>query len=275
MPKNSYLSTMSQESLAPTEGVKTKVYFASDFHFGVPDHNSSLKREIALIHWLERIEKDAAAIYLMGDIFDFWFEYKTVIPKGFVRLLGKLAELTDGGLPVHLFRGNHDVWAFDYLEKEVGIQLHRHPEIVVIQGKKFYLNHGDGYGPGDNGYKFLKFIFASRFNQWLFRWLHPDIGSRLGLYFSHKSRIANIAKEGKSEKADFLEKERLVMFTEEYVKKDPSIDYYILGHRHIPLDLKLNEKSRCIILGDWITNFTYAVFDGSDVTLEYYKDQIL
>ena len=143
---------------------RTKIYFASDFHFGVPDHDSSLKREKMLIQWLDQVEKDGSALYLMGDIFDFWFEYKTVVPKGFVRVLGKLAAMTDAGLEVHLFRGNHDVWAFSYLQKEVGIQLHRHPEIQDFNGRKFYLNHGDGYGPGDYGYKFLKMVFANPVN---------------------------------------------------------------------------------------------------------------
>jgi UDP-2,3-diacylglucosamine hydrolase len=252
---------------------KNKIYFASDFHFGVPDHSSSLVREKLFIQWLDSIEPDASSLFLMGDVFDFWFEYKTVVPKGFVRVLGKLASLADSGLSIHLFRGNHDVWAFNYLQQEVGLHLHRHPEIIDIQGKRFYLNHGDGNGPGDYGYKFLKMIFASQVNQWLFKWLHPDIGSRLGLFFSYRSRVSNLAKEGKKEKADHIETERLVLFCRDFIRKDPSIDYFILGHRHIPVDLPLNEKSRCIILGDWITNFTYAVFDGDSVRLESFGGQ--
>ncbi|MCK5839474.1 MAG: UDP-2,3-diacylglucosamine diphosphatase, partial [Bacteroidales bacterium] len=160
------------------------IYFASDFHLGVPDHESSLVREKLFVRWLDEVRGDAGEIYLMGDIFDFWFEYKTVIPKGFVRILGKLAEITDSGIPVYLFKGNHDVWAFDYLQKEINIQLFRQPEIKLFGNKKIYLAHGDGLGPGDTGYKFLKKMFAFRPNQWLFKWLHPDIGTRLGLYFS-------------------------------------------------------------------------------------------
>jgi len=134
----------------------------------------------------------------MGDVFDFWFEYKTVVPKGYIRLLGKLAELIDNGIPVHVFKGNHDVWAFDYLTKEAGIILHRDPVERVFGNKTFYLAHGDGLGPGDTGYKFLKKVFELKFNQFLFRWLHPDIGTKMGLYFSRKSRIANVAREQKT-----------------------------------------------------------------------------
>lgn len=260
------------ENKIPTSSVpKSKVYFASDFHFGIPDHTRSLEREKILITWLNQIKDDAAALYLMGDIFDFWFEYKTVVPKGFVRLLGKLAELSDAGLPVHLFRGNHDVWAFDYLEKEVGLSLHRDPEVITLQGKKLYLNHGDGYGPGDHGYKFIKKVFANRVNQWFFRWLHPDIGTRLGLYFSRRSRIANIAREGKKEYSQDPEKERLISYCKDYLVQQPDIDYFILGHRHLPLDLALTEKSRCIILGDWITNFSYGVLEGGELRLKFFE----
>lgn len=247
-----------------------KVYFASDFHFGVPDQAQSLVREQRLIRWLDEIRDDVAALYLMGDVFDFWFEYKTVVPKGFVRLLGKLATFTDAGIPVHLFRGNHDVWAFDYLHKEVGIHLHRDPEVLYMNGLRFYLNHGDGYGPGDYGYKFLKKVFGSPINQWLFSWIHPDIGTRLGLYFSHKSRIANIAREGRLEDTADPEKERLVIFSRDYLLHHPDINFFILGHRHMPLDLPLSGTSRCIILGDWVTHFSYAAFDGTEVTLRHF-----
>ena len=161
---------------------KDNIYFASDFHLGIPDRVKSLERELKLVHWLNSIAADAKAIYLMGDIFDFWFEYKTVVPKGYTRLLGKLAELTDKGIEVHLFKGNHDLWAFSYLQDECGIQLHRKDEIVEYSGKKFYLAHGDGLGPGDKGYKFLKALFECRLAQFLFRWLHPDWGTRMGLY---------------------------------------------------------------------------------------------
>ncbi|MBU2466099.1 MAG: UDP-2,3-diacylglucosamine diphosphatase, partial [Bacteroidetes bacterium] len=218
------------------------IYFASDFHLGVPDHDRSLQRERKLVNWLDSIKDQAAEIFLMGDVFDFWFEYKTVVPKGFVRLLGKLAEITDQGIPVHVFRGNHDIWAFDYLEKEVGVQLHRLPATRTFNGKKFYLAHGDGLGPGDNGYKFLKKVFENKFNQWLFRWFHPDLGTRMGLYFSHKSRIANVAREQKNNFKVVAEDEMLYHYCQSLIQSGEQHDFYIFGHRHVPLDYALNER---------------------------------
>jgi len=248
-----------------------KIYFASDFHFGIPDHASSLLRERLLIRWLDEVSVDAAEIFLMGDLFDFWFEYKTVVPKGFVRLLAKIASLCDAGIPVHLFRGNHDVWAFDYLNKELGMQLHRAPVLRSFNSKVFYLTHGDGLGPGDHGYKFLKKVFESPLNQWLFRWLHPDIGTRLGLYFSKKSRIANVMREGKIEKQPDYTKERLFLFCQEHHATHPDIHYYIMGHRHLPLNVAVSDTSRCVILGDWTSYFTYAVFDGDTLELKTFN----
>lgn len=251
-----------------------KIYFASDFHLGIPDHDSSLKREKLLVSWLEMVRKDADEIFLMGDIFDFWFEYKTVIPKGFARLFGKLAEMTDQGIPIYLFRGNHDIWAFDYFEKELGIRLQRKAIIREWAGKRFFLSHGDGLGPGDNGYKFLKKVFEFRPNQWLFRWLHPDLGTRLALYFSRKSRYANELRDQK-EFMDFgkldLSKERLYLFSKTFLKSDPSIDYFIFGHRHIPVKLDVEGNSKFINLGDWVTNYSYAVFDGESLNLMTYR----
>lgn len=250
---------------------KTKLYFASDFHLGIPDSKSSLVREKKLVSWLEEVRKDADEIFLMGDVFDFWFEYKYVIPKGYVRLLGKIAEITDSGIPVHLFRGNHDIWAFDYLQEELSVQLHRRPVIREFDGKKIFLAHGDGLGLGDNGYKLLKKVFEFKPNQFLFRWLHPDLGSRMGLYFSRKSRLANLSKEGKSENKSIHHEERLIHFAEQEAKLNPEIDYFVFGHRHIPLMVKAGEKAEVIILGDWLTHFSYGVFENGKMRLEYYK----
>jgi UDP-2,3-diacylglucosamine hydrolase len=249
----------------------TKIYFASDFHLGVPDHDSSLDREKKLVRWLDIIKLDAAEIFLMGDIFDFWFEYSTVIPKGYVRLLGKIAEIADSGIPVHVFRGNHDVWAFDYLHKELGVHLHRDPVIRNFSGKQFYLAHGDGLGPGDTGYKFLKKIFEMKFNQFMFKWLHPDIGTRLGLYFSHRSRIANIAREHKNDFKFIVEKEMLYAYCKQILQIQQDIDYFIFGHRHVPLVYPLSDKTNMVILGDWVTNFTFTVFDGEKLELQYFE----
>lgn len=254
-----------------SKAAEKKIYFASDFHFGIPDHDGSLEREKLFVRWLDEVKTDAAHIFLMGDIFDFWFEYRTVVPKGFVRLLGKLAGITDAGIPVSLFRGNHDVWAFDYFEKELNIKLYRRPEIMEFSGKKFYLAHGDGLGPGDNGYKFLKKVFACPVNQWLFSWLHPDLGARMGLYFSKKSRLANIAKEGKKDATNNLKNEMLYQYAAGMSEKHPEVDFFIFGHRHLPTQVRLNDSTELVILGDWITNFTYAVFDGEKLLLKQYE----
>lgn len=247
-----------------------KIYFASDFHLGIPDHASSLEREKKLVAWLSEKSRDAAEIFLMGDVFDFWFEYKSVVPKGFTRLLGKLAEITDSGIPVHLFTGNHDIWAFNYLSHETGLIIHRSPEIRNYNGKRFYLAHGDGLGPGDTGYKIMKKVFENRFNQFLFSWLHPDLGSGLALYFSRKSRIANIAKEGKKENSSRIEDEMLYIYSKQLSEKGLEIDFFIFGHRHLPTDFQLDQRSRLIILGDWVTNFTFAEFDGKNIQLKNY-----
>lgn len=250
-----------------------KIYFASDFHLGIPDYDSSLQREKMLVNWLEQVRKDASEIFLMGDIFDFWFEYKTVVPKGYVRLLGKLAQITEEGIPVHLFTGNHDIWAFEYLQKEVNIQLHPHPETLNMMGKTFYLAHGDGLGPGDNGYKFLKKIFRCRFNQSFFRWLHPDIGTKMGLYFSGKSRLANMLKENKKENLSRIEDEMLYKYASGLLKHGIKADYFVFGHRHRPVDIELEPGCHMVILGDWLTNFTFAEFDGKDLNLKYLKKE--
>ncbi|MBL7137883.1 MAG: UDP-2,3-diacylglucosamine diphosphatase [Bacteroidales bacterium] len=249
-----------------------KVYFVSDFHFGIPDRTRSLERESRFIRWLDKVRVDASEIYLMGDLFDFWFEYRTAIPKGYTRLLGKLAEITDAGIPVHLFLGNHDMWAFSYLTEELHIQLHHEPEFREFSSKRFYLAHGDGLGPGDKGYKFLKKVFASRFNQWLFRLLHPDIGIRMALYWSHRSRYASQVREQKDEDITrrMIEK-RLTPHSKEVLADHPDLDFMIYGHYHLPLDIRLNDRCRQIVLGDWLTHFSSAVFDGEDVILQFFE----
>jgi UDP-2,3-diacylglucosamine hydrolase len=238
---------------------------------GIPDHESSLLREKKLVRWLDMVSKDADEIFLMGDLFDFWFEYKYVVPKGYVRLLGKLAEITDDGIPVHMFRGNHDIWAFNYLTNELNIKLYRNPILREFDGKKFFLAHGDGLGPGDNGYKFLKKVFEFKPNQWLFRWLHPDIGSRMGLYFSQKSRLANITKSKNNvEKVD-IDNEMLFHYAHETLSKQPDINYFVFGHRHIPIQKNIADNSELIILGDWLNIFSYGVFENGIMRLEYFE----
>lgn len=244
-----------------------KIYFISDFHLGVPDRASSLAREKKIVRWLEMIRKDVQILYLMGDVFDYWFEYSHAVPKGYVRLLGKLAELSDAGVEIHYFTGNHDMWVFDYLPQEIGLQLHREPIQREYNGLKFYLGHGDGLGPGDHGYKFIKKVFSNSASQWLFARIHPNSGIRLMQYFSKKSRIAT---GGSDEKFLGEDKEWLILYTKEVLKKE-HFDYFIFGHRHLPLDIRLNEKSRYINLGEWINHHTYGVFDGKTVMLEKFS----
>jgi len=250
-----------------------KIYFSSDFHLGVPDRESSLVREKKLVAWLKMARADAAEIFLMGDLFDFWFEYRTVIPRGYARLMGELADIADSGIPVHLFLGNHDMWAFSYLAEEVGVQLHPGPEFREFSGSRFYLAHGDALGPGDLGYKLIKKIFANRFNQWLFRWFHPDFGIRMGLFWSRKSRGANLEKEKKDREMNLnYIHQRLSVHSGALLEQHPDLDYLIYGHYHYPLDETLNGKARQIVLGDWITHFSYAVFDGKKMELKVFED---
>lgn len=239
-----------------------KIYFASDFHLGVDAMQSSVVREREIVRWLETIRSDAEAIYLAGDLFDYWFEYKETVPRGFTRLLGKLAELRDVGIPVYAFTGNHDMWMFGYFEHELGIPVYKEPIERTFNGKTCIIGHGDGLGPGDHGYKFIKRIFASRWCQWLFARIHPNTGIRLMRYFSRTSRDITTIPE-------FLgfENEWLVNYCLETLKKRP-VDYFIFGHRHLPLDIELEPGgARYINLGDWLTHFTFATFDGADMQL--------
>lgn len=245
------------------------IYFASDFHLGIPDRESSLVRERRLVQWLEMVSKDAAEIFLMGDLFDFWFEYRTAIPKGYARLLGALAALTDSGIKVHLFRGNHDMWAFHYLRDELGLELHREPEFRDFSGKKFYLAHGDGLGPGDHGYKLIKKVFANKINQQLFRWIHPDFGIGMALFWSRKSRAAALEKEKLSEDRNIkLIGERITVHSNIILQQNPGVRFLVYGHYHHPLVTALPMGATQIVLGDWLTHFTYAVFDGDELLLK-------
>ena len=248
-----------------------KIYFLSDFHLGAPDAETSLVREKKIIRFLDEIKHDAAEIFIVGDLFDFWYEYKNVVPKGYVRILGKIAELTDSGIPVHFFVGNHDMWMKDYFQKELGTAVYFEPRDFSFSGKKFLVGHGDGLGPKDKGYKFIKKIFRNKLCQGIFGALPPYAGIGIANYFSRKSR----AKTGKTDEV-FLgeDKEWLVLYSKEVLEKK-HYDFFIFGHRHLPLDIKLNDNSRYINLGDWIKYFTYAVFDGEDVSLQYYKKDIV
>jgi UDP-2,3-diacylglucosamine hydrolase len=244
-----------------------KVYFLSDFHLGAPDYQKSLEREKLIVRFLKEAQEDAAHIFIAGDLFDFWYEYKTVIPKGYSRILGRLAELTDAGIPVSFFVGNHDMWMKDYFQKEFNIPVYFHPQSYKFNDLSFYIAHGDGLGPGDHKYKLLKKIFRNRFCQGLFGVLHPGLGMGLANYFSRKSR----ASTGSADEV-FLgeDKEWLIIYCRQ-VLLTSHYDYFIFGHRHLPLDIQLNPDSRYINLGDWIRYNSYAVFDGNTMQLKFYK----
>jgi UDP-2,3-diacylglucosamine hydrolase len=244
-----------------------KIYFASDFHLGVPNPAASLERERKIVAWLELVRHDAHSIYLLGDIFDFWFEYKHTIPKGFIRLQGKLAELRDAGVPIYFFTGNHDMWMFDYFPKELGIPVYREHISLSIGNQKLIVGHGDGLGPGELPYKILKGFFNSKICQWLFARIHPNLGMSIATFWSRKSRISNMTTQDsfKGEENEFL----FVWCRGQ--EKIQHHDFYIFGHRHIPLDLKVSENSRYVNIGEWVHGATYAVYNGQTVELKTYK----
>ena len=245
-----------------------KIYFLSDFHLGAPDAASSLEREKKICRFLNIAKTDASVIFVVGDLFDFWFEYSAVVPKGYVRILGKLAELTDSGIAVHFFVGNHDMWMKNYFQTELNIPVYFEPKEFVFNNKIFLIGHGDGLGPGDKGYKMMKKVFRNPACQWVFGVLPPNMGIGLANYFSKKSR----AKTGLVEEV-FMgeENEWLITYSKEILKNKP-VDYFIFGHRHLPIDCKLNNNSRYINLGEWIKYCSYAVFDGEKIELLYYKE---
>lgn len=241
-----------------------KIYFSSDNHLGAPTPQQSKPREEKFVRWLDQVKEDAAAIFLLGDLFDFWFEYKHVVPKGFVRVLGKLAEITDSGIPVCFFVGNHDLWMEDYFEKELNIPVYHQPKEFEFNSKIFLIGHGDGLGPGDIGYKRMKKVFTNPFAKWLYRWFHPDLGVPLAQYFS----VKNKAISGEEDVAYLGEdKEWLVQYCRRKLESS-HYDYFVFGHRHLPLEIPLKENSTYINLGDWINYYTYGEFDGDQMHLK-------
>ncbi len=250
------------KSIQLTKG--KNIYFTSDHHFGAPNPSASKPREERFVKWLDEIKEDASVIFILGDLFDFWFEYKHVIPKGFTRVLGKLAELTDSGIEIHFFVGNHDLWMNGYFEEELNIKAHHKPKHFQLNERLFFIGHCDGLGPHDKGYKRMKKVFVNPFFQWLYRWLHPDIGVRFAQYLSLKNKLISGDDDIK-----FLgeKKEWLVQYAQKKLE-EKHFDYFVFGHRHLPLDIQLNPKSKYINLGDWITHFTYGVFDGKELFLK-------
>lgn len=249
----------------------SKIYFASDFHLGMPNFEKSRQREDAIVRWLSQIEKDASAIYLIGDLFDFWHEYAKVVPRGYIRLLGKLAQLVDQGIEVNVFTGNHDMWMFGYLEEEIGLKIYRAPIQVILQGKKFFIGHGDGLGPGDRSYKILKKVFSNRVCQWLFARIHPNLSFRLAQFWSKRSRESHTDA---AESFKGKEKEWLYQFANEQLDKE-FFDFFIFGHRHLPFNFTLkNGRSRYLNSGDWIFHNSYLSFDGESVQLHFFEKEM-
>lgn len=242
-----------------------KIFFASDFHLGIPNWEISLQRERMLVSWLDQIKNDATEIYLLGDIFDFWHEWKRVVPKGFTRFLGKLAELTDSGIKIHYITGNHDIWTYGYFTEELGIEIHHNPIERQFGNHKFYLAHGDGLGPNDRLFKILKKIFTNKLLQWAFAtFFHPNFAIKIAKYFSE-------SRNGYHKTPEFHdEKEWLVIYSRELLKTQ-KFNYLVFGHRHIPIKKQLAENAFYIGLGDWLNNFTYAVYDGKSVEIRKFE----
>ena len=243
-----------------------KIYFASDNHLGAPTQEQSFPREKKFVAWLDVVKQDAAAIFLLGDLFDFWFEYKTVVPKGFTRTLGKLAEISDSGIPIYYFVGNHDLWMNGYFEEELNIPVYHKPKEFTFNDNTFFIGHGDGLGPGDKGFKRMKKVFTNPVAKWFYRWLHPDLGVRLAQYFSVKNRLISGDEDVK-----FLgeENEWLVQYSKKKLEEKHR-DFFVFGHRHLPLNIDLNKDSKYVNLGDWLSYYTYGVFDGENMELKEY-----
>lgn len=242
-----------------------KLYFASDIHFGEPDYETSRAREQKLLRWLHQIEKDAQAIFFVGDTFDFWFEYSTVVPKGYIRFFSKVIHLIENGIPVYFFTGNHDLWMKDYLEVELGATVFKDKVALQVNERKIFLAHGDGLGPGDTKYKLLKKVFTNPVCKWLFKWLHPDIGIKIATAWSRKSRGGHSIDRFKG-----IDKEWTFLYAKKKLETT-HFDYFIFGHRHIPMEYSITEQSKFVNLGDWIVNDTFGVFDGNILDLKQFE----
>lgn len=246
-----------------------KSYFISDVHLGFPDFKTSELRTKKLLQWMDSISKDAARIFIVGDLFDFWFEYKNVIPRGYTHVLSKLIELRNKNIEITIFTGNHDLWMFDFFQTELNINVYHAPQVFHIENKKFFIAHGDGLGNGDYSYKFLKKIFTNPIFQFLFRWLHPDIGMRIAHFWSRKSRYA----KGIKEEFHSLDNELLLDYAKD-IESNQHHDYYVFGHRHLPLDIEIAASSRYVNLGEWLNYFSYAVFENGQLKISYFNHEV-
>ncbi|MDG2052999.1 MAG: UDP-2,3-diacylglucosamine diphosphatase [Flavobacteriaceae bacterium] len=243
-----------------------KIYFSSDNHLGAPTKEESFSREKKFVKWLDEVKEDAVAIFLLGDLFDFWFEYKTVVPNGFVRTLGKLAEIRDSGIPIYFFVGNHDLWMNDYFEKELNIPTYHDSKEFIFNNKTFLIGHGDGKGPNDKGYKRMKKVFTNPFLKWIYRWLHPDIGMRIAHHLSVKNKLIS----GDEDKNFLGENEEWLAVYAKRKLENKHYDYFVFGHRHLPMEIKVGENSTYFNLGDWINHYTFGIFDGENFEIKNY-----
>ena len=243
------------------------IYFSSDNHLGAPNYSDSLIREKLFISWLDKIKTDAQVIFLLGDLFDFWFEYYKSVPKGFTRVLGKLAELSDSGIKIYFFVGNHDYWTRDYFQKEIGMEVLKKPTEFKINNKVFFIGHGDGLGPGDFKYKFLKRIFRNPLFIFLFRINYPWFGIPLGNFFSRKNKILS------GNNIKFISKENEILY--HFCKKKLNVkhyDFFVFGHRHLPLKIELGNNSYYFNTGDWINHYSFLHFKDDSLELKYFKN---
>ncbi|MGM9802517.1 MAG: UDP-2,3-diacylglucosamine diphosphatase [Candidatus Limisoma sp.] len=242
----------------------TKTYFLSDFHLGARYIDDPRKQEQRIVAFLESIRNDAKEIYLLGDILDYWFEYRYVVPKGYVRFFGKIAELADSGIKIYWFIGNHDIWIFDYLPSELGVEVVDGSQVKQIDGKRFFIAHGDGLGDDSRTFRMLRAFFRNRFCQRLYAGIHPRWTVPFALNWSRSNRV-------NGEDRPFGCDEPLQRFVTNY-KEDQKIDYFVFGHRHVAVDKSIGNNSRLIVLGDWIKLYSYAVYDGNDLKLQYFTD---
>jgi UDP-2,3-diacylglucosamine hydrolase len=249
---------------------KKKIYFASDAHLGLEVYEDRFTAERRIVQWMDSIKPTCKALYFVGDMFDYWFEYKYVIPKGFVRFIGKMAEFIDDGIPVYLYTGNHDVWMFGYFQEEIGATVYTKETILTLEGKNFYVAHGDGLGDPSLSFRFMRGFFRNKFCQFLYKWIHPDLTMPFGRAWSKSNRKKKRGNAAESYLGE--EKEFLVQFAKKHSQTN-DIDFYVFGHRHIVLDLTIEGNKRVIILGDWITNFTYAEWDGEHFEIKRYEEK--
>jgi UDP-2,3-diacylglucosamine hydrolase len=245
---------------------KGKIYFVSDVHLGAPALKDNREREMLFAQWLDDIKTDVAELYLMGDIFDFWFEYKKVVPRGFTRILGRIADIADRGIPVHFFVGNHDLWLKEYLTEELGVIIHYREMVKEIRGKKFFLAHGDGLDANDKGYLFLKKLFTNKTMQWFFSRLHPNFA----FYIAHKWSASSRLSKDDYQKDFMVYQDGMYKFAAKFLETNP-VDYFVMGHRHRLINERMEGNARFILLGEWIGSFSYGVFDGEIFELKKYK----